>query len=62
MIKEGFDENTEQHREMNRKLFELAQEKEDMKSKLDKKAYAFELQDLMKRLRRCETKLGISYS
>lgn len=68
MVKQGFDgvdkrfdENAKQHKEMKEKLFELGQEKEDIKSDLDKRAYTFELRDLAKRLRRCETKLGITY-
>ncbi len=68
MIKQGFDgvdkrfgENTKQHEKMSEKLFKVEQEHEDIKSGLNKRAYTFELQDTQKRLRRCETKLNISY-
>ena len=59
MIKKGFDENTKQHRQIFNRLDNLEQGQEEIKLKLDQVAYRFEIEELNRRLKRVETKLGI---
>ena len=66
MIKKGFDENTEQHQQIfNRldktdiRLDNLEQGQEEIKLKLDQVAYRFEVQELDRRLKIVEAKLGM---
>jgi len=59
MIKKGFDENTAQHKEIFDRLEKLEQGQEEIKLKLDQVAYRFELQELERRVRRIELKLGL---
>lgn len=66
MIKRGFDENTKEHRKMfklldghTNRLDNLGQGQEEIKLKLDQVAYRFEIQELDRRLKRVEVKLGL---
>ncbi|MBU1045748.1 hypothetical protein KJ616_01340 [Patescibacteria group bacterium] len=66
MIKRGFDENTKEHQEMrqdNKKmlqsLFDLRGDHEEIAKKVSQVAYRFEVQDLEKRVKAVEEKLGI---
>jgi len=66
MIKRGFDnvdkrfdENTKEHRVMMTKLENLENGTEEIKLKLDQVAYRFEIQELERRVKRVEAKLGI---
>jgi len=66
MIKRGFDnvdkrfdENTKEHRVMMTKLENLENGTEEIKLKLDPVAYRFEIQELERRVKRVEAKLGI---
>jgi len=66
MIKRGFDdvdkrfiENTKAHRVMMVKLENLENGVETIKLKLDQVAYRFEVEELDRRLKRVEAKLGI---
>jgi len=66
MIKRGFDgvdKNFEQNKKEHQKIFDglenLEQGQEEIKLKLDQVAYRFEIQELDRRLKRVETKLGI---
>jgi len=66
-IKKGFDENTKQHQKLfdrldkhGERLSNLEQGQEDIKLKLDQVAYKFEVQELDRRLKKIEAKLGLS--
>lgn len=66
MIKKGFDENTEQHTQIFKRfdkvetsLTNLEQGQEEIKLKLDQVAYRFEVQELDRRLKIVEAKLGL---
>lgn len=66
MIKRGFDgvdkkfdENVKEHRQVFQHLDNLENGVEEVKLKLDHVAYRFEVQELDKRLKRVEIKLGI---
>lgn len=58
-IDKGFDENTRKHKVMMAKLENLKNGQEEIKLKLDQVAYRFEVQELDRRLRRVESKLGL---
>jgi len=66
MIKRGFDgvdkkfdENVKEHRQIFQHLDNIENGVEEVKLKLDHVAYRFEVQELDKRLKRVEIKLGI---
>jgi len=66
MVKRGFDgvdkkfdENTKEHKLMMAKLENLENGVEEIKLKLDQVAYRFEIQELDRRLKRVEAKLGL---
>lgn len=66
MIKRGFDENVGEHRQIfqrfdkvDTKLGNLEDGAEEIKLKLDQVAYRFEIQELARRLKRVEAKLGM---
>ncbi len=59
MIKRGFDENVKQHQQIFIRLDNLEQGQEEIKLKLDQVAYRFEIEELARRLKRVETRLGI---
>ena len=66
MVKRGFDgvdkrldENIKEHRVMMAKLGNLENGVEEIKLKLDQVAYRFEVQELDRRIKRIEMKLGI---
>ena len=65
MVKRGFDgvdkrldENLKEHRTIMAKLDNLENGVEEIKLKLDQVAYRFEVQELDRRLKRVEAKLG----
>lgn len=65
MVKRGFDgvdkrldENLKEHRTIVAKLDNLENGVEEIKLKLDQVAYRFEVQELDRRLKRVEAKLG----
>lgn len=66
MIKKGFDENTGQHDKIfkilddhTKRLGILEQGQEEIKLKLDQVAYRFEIQELDRRLKIVEQRLGL---
>ena len=59
VVKNGFDENTKQHQQIFNRIDNLEQGQEEIKLKLDKVAYRFEVQELDRRLKRVEAKLKI---
>ena len=58
-VDKRFDENTKEHRQIFQRLDNLDNGMEEIKLKLDQVAYRFEVQELDKRLKRVEIKLGI---
>ena len=59
MIADGFAENTGQHEKIFARLENLEQGQEEIKLKLDQVAYRFEVEELNRRLRLVEMKLGM---
>lgn len=66
MVKEGFDDMDERFKEVHKRfdrvesrLDDLDKGQEEIKLKLDNVAYRFEVEDLDKRLRKVEVKLGL---
>lgn len=66
MIKRGFDENTKEHQQLfkrfdktDARLESLENGQEEIKLKLDRVAYRFEVEELDRRLKRVEAKLGL---
>ena len=58
-VDKGFDENVKEHQTMMQKLEGLENGVEEIKLKLDQVAYRFEIEELDRRLKRIEAKLGI---
>jgi len=58
-VDKRFDENTKEHRQIFQRLDNLDNGMEEIKLKLDQVAYRFEVQELDRRLKRVEAKLGI---
>ena len=58
-VDKRFDENTKQHQQIFDRTDNLEQGQEEIKLKLDKVAYRFEVQELDRRLKRVEAKLKI---
>ncbi len=56
MIKKGFDEKFDKNTKERQQIFEGL---EEIKLKLDQVAYRFEVEELNRRLKMVETKLGI---
>lgn len=56
MIKKGFDEKFDKNTKEHQQIFEGL---EEIKLKLDQVAYRFEVEELNRRLKMVETKLGI---
>jgi len=55
----GFEENAQQHKSMLQGLFDLRSDHEEIAKKVSQVAYRFEVQDLEKRVKTVEEKLGI---
>ncbi len=58
-IEKRFDENTREHRAIMSRLEGLESGIEEIKLKLDRAAYRFEVEEIGRRLKRIEVKLGI---
>lgn len=55
----GFEENTKEHQQIFNRLENLERGHEEIKLKLDQVAYRFEIEELDRRLKKVEAKLGI---
>ena len=59
MVKRGFDGVDEKFDKMENRLENLENGQEEIKLKLDHVAYRFEVEELDRRLRRVESKIGL---
>ena len=59
MVKKGFDDMDKRFKEVHNKLDNLEQGQEDIKLRQDNVAYRFEVEDLKKRTKKIEMKVGL---
>ena len=59
MVKDGFDDMDKRFKEVHVRLDNLEQGQDEIKLRLDNVAYRFEVEDLKKRIKKIEFKLGM---